>query len=109
MIGNLSPEDRVMSGLPEFFEQTSNEPYERHDYKLCYTTGKTEVIFNSYSKGEAILNVTSADGKVIVNTPVAVERGANKLNLDLSEQQRGVYIVSITTKDKTYKSRLVKK
>ncbi len=43
MIGNLSPEDRVMTGLPEFFEQTSNEPYTRHDYKLCYTTGKIEV------------------------------------------------------------------
>ena len=32
-----------MTGLLEFFEQTSNEPYVKHDYKLCYTTGKTEV------------------------------------------------------------------
>ena len=52
MIGNLSPEDRVMSGLPEFFEQTSNESYVRHDYKLCYTTGKIEV----YSDYEDLRN-----------------------------------------------------
>ena len=32
-----------MTGLPEFFEQTSDEPYTRHDYKLCYTTGKIKV------------------------------------------------------------------
>ena len=94
-------EVRTVNILDDFYDMLSLFPNP--------TTGKTEVIFNSYSKGEAILNVTSADGKVIVNTPVAVERGANKLNLDLSEQERGVYIVSITTKDKTYKSRLVKK
>ncbi len=32
-----------MTGLPEFFEFTSDEPYTRHNYKLCYTTGKNEV------------------------------------------------------------------
>ena len=43
MHGNLSPEDRVMTGLPEFFQQTSDEPYNRHDYKLVYTNGQTKV------------------------------------------------------------------
>ena len=52
MIGNLSPEDRVMSGLPEFFEQTSNEPYERHDYKLVYTDGNFKV-FNTFEEFQA--------------------------------------------------------
>ena len=32
---------------PEFFEQTSNEPYVRHDYKLHYTSKKSE-IFDNY-------------------------------------------------------------
>lgn len=36
-----------MVGLPEFFKQTSNEPYLRHDYKLYYTTGKNK-IFDNY-------------------------------------------------------------
>ena len=94
-------EVRTVNILDDFYDMLSLFPNP--------TTGKTEVIFNSYSKGEAFLNVIGADGKVIVNTSVDVERGGNKLNLDLSEQQRGVYIVSITTRDKTYKSRLVKK
>ena len=32
-----------MTGLPEFFQQTSDEPYNRHDYKLVYTNGNTKV------------------------------------------------------------------
>jgi hypothetical protein len=35
-----------MVGLPEFFQQTSNEPYLRHDYKVYYTTKKSEVFDN---------------------------------------------------------------
>ena len=30
-----------MSGLPEFFEQTSDEPYDRHTYQLFLTNGET--------------------------------------------------------------------
>jgi hypothetical protein len=32
---------------PEYFKQTSNEPYLRHDYKLYYKTKKPE-IFDNY-------------------------------------------------------------
>jgi hypothetical protein len=32
--------------MSEFFKQTSNEPYLRHDYKLYYTTKKPEVFDN---------------------------------------------------------------
>jgi hypothetical protein len=33
--------------LPEYFQQTSNEPYIRHDYKVHYTNKKPE-IFDNY-------------------------------------------------------------
>ena len=39
MVGNLEPEENVL----QWFEQTSNEPYNRHDYKLVYTNGETKV------------------------------------------------------------------
>jgi hypothetical protein len=32
---------------PEYFQQTSDEPYVRHDYKLHYTNKKSE-IFDNY-------------------------------------------------------------
>ena len=35
-----------MSGLPEFFQQTCDKPYDRHDYKLVYTDGNFK-IFNT--------------------------------------------------------------
>lgn len=35
-----------MVGLPEFFQQTSDEPYVRHDYKLVYADGKSKVFGN---------------------------------------------------------------
>ena len=31
---------------PKTFEQTSNEPYIRHDYKVCFKTKKPEVYDN---------------------------------------------------------------
>ena len=38
MIGKLDPEERVLSAgpteLPVWFEQTSDEPYDRHQYQL---------------------------------------------------------------------------
>ena len=30
-----------MTGLPEFFEQTSDLPYDRHVYRLVLTDGRT--------------------------------------------------------------------
>ena len=39
MVGKLDPEENVL----QWFEQTSNEPYNRHDYKLVYTNGETKV------------------------------------------------------------------
>ena len=39
MVGKLDPEENVL----QWFDQTSNEPYNRHDYKLVYTNGETKV------------------------------------------------------------------
>ena len=39
MVGKLDPEENVL----QWFEQTSDEPYNHHDYKLVYTNGNTKV------------------------------------------------------------------
>jgi hypothetical protein len=52
MHGKLDPEDRVMTGLPEFFQQTCDKPYDRHDYKLVYTDGHSKT-FDSYDEYQA--------------------------------------------------------
>jgi hypothetical protein len=72
------------------------------------TNGVTEVIFNSYTKETAMLNVVNADGKTIVNTPLDCVQGGNRFNLDLSAYDRGLYLISITTRDKVYRTKLLK-
>jgi len=55
MIGKLDPEERVLSAgpsqLPEWFAQTSDEPYDRHQYELQFN-GKS-VIFDDYEQMRA--------------------------------------------------------
>lgn len=43
MIGNLEPEENI---LPKTFTQTSDELYERHDYRLVYQNGLKKVFDN---------------------------------------------------------------
>lgn len=71
------------------------------------SNGMTELIFNSYMQYEAVINVSSADGRVIINTPVQLSKGGNRFNLDLSNNQHGVYIVSVVAKEKVYKTKLI--
>jgi hypothetical protein len=55
MIGKLDPEERVLSAgppqLPKWFAQTSDEPYDRHQYELQFN-GKS-VIFDDYEQMRA--------------------------------------------------------
>ena len=41
-----------MTSLPESFSQTSNGPYDRHDYKLVYSNGQSKV-FGDYMELQA--------------------------------------------------------
>jgi len=72
------------------------------------TTGNAEVIFNSYSKEEVLLTITEVSGKVLVNTPLLAESGGNRFNVNMNEHKQGVYIITIKTSNKVYKTKLVK-
>ena len=45
MIGNLDPEDRVL----DWFEQTCEKPYDRHQYRLIYSDNQSK-IFDSWEE-----------------------------------------------------------
>ncbi len=72
------------------------------------TTGLTEVIFNAYSKEDAVLTMTDATGKIIEQELIPVVKGGNRLKLNLEEYKSGIYILSIVTKYKTHRTKLVK-
>ena len=46
MNGKLDPEDRV---LPDWFAQTSDEPYDKHNYRFHYLNGES-IIVESYEE-----------------------------------------------------------
>ncbi|MFT6982342.1 MAG: hypothetical protein ACJAUD_001109 [Crocinitomicaceae bacterium] len=73
------------------------------------TSGLTEVIFNSYTKEEVTLSVIGLDGKKVVNSSINAVRGGNRFDLDMSNQKNGVYFITITTNEKIYRSKLIKK
>lgn len=53
MIGKLDPEERVMSEvLPDWFAQTSDEPYDRHQY-LLESKGSDALTFDDYEQMRA--------------------------------------------------------
>jgi len=72
------------------------------------TNGMTEVIFNSFSKEAASFIVTDASGRTITNETINVVKGGNRLDLDMSNQNEGVYIITIVTKHKTHRAKLLK-
>ena len=56
-----------------------------------------------------MLNVIGVDGKKIVNTKLDAVRGGNRFDLDLTNESHGIYVITITSKDKVYRSKLIKK
>ena len=57
MIGKLDPEERVLSAgpkeLPAWFEQTSDEPYDRHQYQVVFNDGQQSITFDDYEQMRA--------------------------------------------------------
>lgn len=72
------------------------------------TTGLTEMTFNCYSKGDALVRVLTPEGKVVLSNSIETVKGGNKIIIDLSNQHSGMYIVEIITKEKSFKERLYK-
>ena len=83
MIGKLDPEERVLSEgppqLPEWFAQTSDEPYDRHQYELQFN-GQS-IIFDDYEQMRAYWfgwSKTKHLSHVIVNDLPAVRASDSK-------------------------------
>lgn len=95
-----SSEVRSVNILDDFYDMLTLFPNP--------TNGKTEVIYNSYNNEQSLLQVVNADGKIVVNTPIESQKGGNRFELDMSAQERGVYVVTIITRDKAYRTKLVK-
>jgi hypothetical protein len=93
-------EVRSVNILDDFFDLLTFTPNP--------TSGKTEVIFNSYRKENVLLQVMSVEGSTVVRTELSADKGGNRFDLDLSEVEGNVFFVTITTSSKTYSGKVVK-
>lgn len=71
------------------------------------TVGKTSIFFNNYKSEECTLNITSIRGEVVHSETFKGLKGGNNINVDLSQYEKGIYLVNVITGNKSYKEKLV--
>jgi len=73
----------------------------------------TDGIINiNYSCGTAtsgVLNMYDGNGLLVLSKEIDCVAGDNKTQLDLGEKAAGIYLVTFTTNDKFYRTKLIKK
>ncbi|MCE3295404.1 MAG: hypothetical protein K0R65_1118 [Crocinitomicaceae bacterium] len=72
------------------------------------TTGKTELIFNSYKKEIVYLKLMDSKGSVIMDREVDCMSGGNFYDLDLTDYNDGIYFITVTTSNRVYTEKIVK-
>lgn len=73
------------------------------------TNDRTEIVFNAYGNESAELKIYSMSGKLIEHATILCQKGGNRMEIDLSDQQKGIYMLNLVTNHKTYSSKIVKK
>ena len=71
--------------------------------------GEFEISVPSNKNGNAEISVTDLSGKKVIVQFSAIEKGNNKIKLNASELDAGLYILEANINGKIYRSRVVKK
>ena len=72
------------------------------------TMNSAEVVYYCYSNEKAMLRVYDNRGRLLQEKEVSCEKGQNKSNISLESESDGLYIITLTTSDKVFKTKLVK-
>ena len=72
------------------------------------TNDRTEIVFNDYSNENAELKIFDMSGNLVEHASISCQKGGNRMEIDLSNHQDGIYMLNLTTNNKTYTSKLIK-
>lgn len=72
------------------------------------TNDRSEIIFNTYTNENADLKMYNARGALIEHASISCQAGGNRMEIDLSGQEDGIYMLIITTHDKTHTAKIIK-
>lgn len=72
------------------------------------TFNSAEVSYYCYSTENALLRVYDNTGRLLSEKEISCSKGQNKSNINLDSEADGLYIITLTTSNKVYKTKLVK-
>lgn len=72
------------------------------------TSGAFDVMYYCYSDEKAVMKIFDEKGSLVKSEEVNCAKGDNKANVDLTENSNGLYVVVLTTRNKTYKTKIMK-
>ena len=98
--GENYTEVKSVNILDDFYDLISINPNPTND--------RTEVVFNAYGNEMAELKIYSMSGKLIEHASITCQKGGNRMEIDLSNHENGIYMLMISTNNKTYTSKIIK-
>ena len=72
------------------------------------TLGNSTVFFNNYRTEECLLSITNIQGEVVYTTMFSGQKGGNFIDVDLTNYEKGMYLINVTTGNKSFKEKLIK-
>ncbi|MFT5860722.1 MAG: hypothetical protein ACI865_002836 [Flavobacteriaceae bacterium] len=72
------------------------------------TKGTTKIVFNCYDKGESLFKLYDSSGNLLKEKVIDCLPGANHIEIDLSTQSSGIYMVTLNTNHKSYSEKIIK-
>lgn len=98
--GENYTETKSINILDDFYDLLSVNPNPTND--------RTEIVFNAYGNENADLKIYSMSGKLIEHASISCTKGGNRMEIDLSNEEDGIYMLTLSTNNKTYTAKLVK-
>ncbi len=71
-------------------------------------THNVDLVFNSKESGQSVLTIFDVAGHTVFSSEISATKGKNKINLNLSEFEKGIYILSLSTGFQNSKIKLIK-
>lgn len=105
--GPWSPYDQFSLGSAREFSSSGNSNEESLRIAPNPTAGLTKFFLTSSHISEGSLSVFNITGKLVYQQNLSLNEGANMLEIDLSDQPSGLYLVKGQWGNSEYQSKLI--
>ncbi len=83
-----------------------------HDYSFqIFTNPANDMInvqFYANNPGVSIVDIAEVNGKYVLSEKLDVSEGINKATINISSLSKGIYFITVHSKDNDYRTKLIK-